>query len=156
MSCTSPSSDDEPQQSDNGGVKTISDKTFIISTGSSKTGESSSTSVPVNRRDSQTVYSSSFKDKNKSAQTNLKVAPVDIVPSPAESTATNEASEVSDFDAGTNLDLVDELENSPQTDYSVFSPLEKNKLSDERVEMILSKGEKTPHSGRKRPAISYK
>lgn len=128
-------------------LQQFSNKTYTISSGTSKNGESS-TSIAVSQRDSQTVYSSSsFKNVIHSKN---RTAPVEVVPSPADSTATNEASEVSDLDAITDFDRV---ACSPANDY-MFSPLEARKLSDE----IINKGEKTPHALKKRPSnnICYK
>ena len=81
---------------------------------------------------------------------------VEVVQSPAESTATNEVSEVSDFDAIDDLDRVDYV-SSPNDYSSIFSPLEPRKLTEENV-MLINKGEKTPHTLKKRPMnmICYK
>lgn len=80
----------------------------------------------------------------------------DVVPSPAESSTTNEASEVSDLDAIVDLDRAGYI-SSPNDYEDVFSPLEVTKLSDENV-MLINKGEKTPHTLKKRPTnmICYK
>jgi hypothetical protein len=140
------SSDDEKSLS----AQQFHDKTYTISTGERKAGEGSS-SIAASQRDSQTVYSSSFKSKCN------KLAPVEVVPSPAESTATNEVSEVSDFDAINDLDRAGYV-SSPSNDYSsIFSPLEPRKLTEENA-MLINKGEKTPHTLKKRPTnmICYK
>jgi cyclin E len=134
----------------------INDKTYTISTSDSKKkfGESSK-SVAVNqRRDSQTVvYSSSSKSNqfvsNKSSKSS---APIEIVSSP-ESATSNGTSEVSDFDAVTNLDVDDLV-----SDYSVFSPLETESLQNDR-KLLVNKNEKTPHSQKKQqpiPTLYYK
>lgn len=138
-------------------LQKFSNKTYTISTGTSKYGESSTSNataaVATSQRDSQTVYSSSsFKNVNNSKS---RTAPVEVAPSPADSTATNdEASEVSDVDAITDFDRV--VQCSPANEY-MFSPLEARKLSDENV-MLINKGEKTPHTLKKRPSnnICYK
>lgn len=74
--------------------------------------------------------------------------PVEVVPSPA--------SEVSDLDAITDLDRAGYV-SSPNDFNSIFSPLEPRKLSDENA-LLISKGEKTPHTLKKRPTnmICYK
>lgn len=85
-----------------------------------------------------------------------KSAPVEAVPSsPAESTATNEVSEL-EFDAITELDRAG-FANSPNDYCNIFSPLETRKLSEESA-MMINKGEKTPHTLKKRPTnmICYK
>lgn len=131
----------------------LNDKTYTISAGGPKMSESS-TLVGAAQRDSQTVYSSSFKC-NVDSKTNKSV-PVEVVPSPADSSATNEVSEVSDFDAITDLDRAGYV--SSPNDYSnIFSPLEPTKLSEENV-MLINKGDKTPHTLKKRPTnnICYK
>lgn len=112
-----------------------------------------STSAATSQRDSQTLYSSSFKS-NIDSKCNKKVT--DVVPSPAESSTTNEASEVSDLDAIVDLDRAGYI-SSPNDYEDVFSPLEATKLSDENV-MLINKGEKTPHTLKKRPTnmICYK
>lgn len=139
------SEDEKPTSS-----KQINNKTYTISSGASKYGESS-TSFAASQRDSQTVYSSSsFKNVISSKS---RTAPVEVVPSPADSTATNEASEASDLGAITDFDRV---ACSPANDY-MFSPLEARKISEENV-MLINKGEKTPHTLKKRPSniICYK
>lgn len=95
------------------------------------------------------MYSSSFK-KNVNSKSNKSV-PVDVVSSPAKSTAT----EVSDI-----VDLA-ELERvgyapSPLNDYSdILSPLESRKLAEENG-VSINKGDKTPHALRKRPTMFYR
>lgn len=98
-----------------------------------------SSTVVASQRDSQTVYTSSYKSI---VSSKIKSMPVEVVPSPAESTATNGASEVSDFDGERG---------GYNSDYSnIFSPLETTKLSEENI-MLINKGEKTPHTLKKRP-----
>lgn len=148
------SSDDEksPQKT----LQTFNDKTYSISSGGTKVGESS-TSVVVSQRDSQTVYSSNSFKNNVNCKSGKSVA-FEVAPSPAESSATTEVSEESDFDVISDLDRVGSYVCSPANDYSnIFSPLETRKLSDENV-MMINKGEKTPHTLKKRPTnmICYK
>lgn len=113
-----------------------------------------STSAAASQRDSQTVYSSSFKS-NANSKYN-KAMTIEVVPSPAESAATNEVSEVSDIDAISDLDRAG-YASSPNDYCDMFSPQEPAKLSDENV-MMINKGEKTPHTLKKRSVnlISYK
>lgn len=141
-----PSSDDEKHKK----KPAINDATYIISTGGSKFGESSKFCAG-NQRDSQSiVYSSSSKSNNKNSNTNL--LPIEVIASPADSASTNEVSEVSDFDAATNLDVDDLV-----SDYSVFSPLETETLQNDR-KLLVNKNEKTPHSQKTRPGslLCYK
>ncbi|XP_070500593.1 G1/S-specific cyclin-E [Chironomus tepperi] len=130
----------------------INDKTYTISTSDAKKkfGECSK-SIAGNQRDSQTVvYSSSSKNNQFVSNKSLKNATtIEIVSSP-ESAGT---SEVSDFDAVTNLD-VDDL----GSDYSVFSPLETESLKNDR-KLLVNKNEKTPHSQKNKqpvPTLYYK
>lgn len=114
-----------------------------------------SKSIAGNQRDSQTVvYSSSSKSNqfvsNKSSKSSSAV--IEIVSSP-ESATSNGTSEVSDFDAVTNLDVDDLV-----SDYSVFSPLETESLKNDR-KLLVNKNEKTPHSQKKQqpvPTLYYK
>lgn len=132
--CTTASSDDEKHQQLK--QKAIN-RTYIISKGEHKVGESSHASGS-NQRDSQTiVYSSSSKSSNKPSV-------VEVIASPGESS--NGASSV-DFDAVPSLEVDDLV-----SDYSVFSPLE-NHPEDRKI-----KNEKTPHSSKKHrtPTLYYK
>ena len=135
----------------------FNDKTYTISTGELKAGECA-TSLVVSQRDSQLVYSSSNFKSNVSDK-NINSVESEVVPSPAASSATNEVSEVSDFDVVGDMDRVGGyVSSSPSKDYSnVFSPLETRKISEENV-MLINKGEKTPHTLKKRPSntICYK
>ena len=97
------------------------------------------------------MYSSSFK-KNVNSKSN-KLVPVEVVASPAESSATNEVSEVSDFDAFSDLDRAGCVA-SPCEYFDTFSPLEERKLNDNDV-MLINKGEKTPHGLKKRPSNNF-
>lgn len=135
----------------------INDKTYTISSNDAKTklGECSK-SIAGNQRDSQTVvYSSSSKNNqfvsNKSSKSSSAV--IEIVSSP-ESATSNGTSEVSDFDAVTNLDVDDLV-----SDYSVFSPLETESHKNDR-KLLVNKNEKTPHSQKKQqqpvPTLYYK
>lgn len=133
----------------------FNDKTYTISTGELNVGESSA-SLVVSQRDSQLVYSSSNFKSNVNGKNSNSVAS-EVVPSPAESSATNDASEVSDFDVVGDMDRIGAYVLSPSDYCNVFSPLETRKLSDENV-MLINKGEKTPHTLKKRPSntICYK
>lgn len=145
---STPSSDDEKQQQIK--QQAINDATYIISTNDAKVSGESSRAIAGNQRDSQTiVYSSRSKglhssnsnsSNNKNNKNNTKAVPIEIASSPAESTV-SEASEVSEFDAVTNLD-VDDLVSD---DYSVFSPLENESIQHDR-KLLVNKNEKTPHS----------
>lgn len=136
----------------------FNDKTYTISTGELKAGECAATSLVVSQRDSQLVYSSSNFKSNISDK-NINSVESEVVPSPAASSATNEVSEVSDFDVVGEMDRVGGYVTlSPSKDYgNVFSPLETRKISEENV-MLINKGEKTPHTLKKRPSntICYK
>lgn len=145
------SSDDEKVTAQ----QTFNDKTYTISTVESKAGECSAPLV-VSQRDSQLVYSSSNFKSNVNGKSSNSVAS-EVVPSPAESSATNDASEVSDFDVVGDMDRVGGYVSSPNDYCNVFSPLESRKLSEENV-MLINKGEKTPHTLKKRPSntICYK
>lgn len=121
-----------------------------------KEGECSA-SLVVSQRDSQLVYSSSNYKSNVSGKI-INSVESEVVPSPVESSATNEVSEVSDFDVVGDMDRIGGYVSSPNNDYgNVFSPLETRKLSEENV-MLMNKGEKTPHTLKKRPSntICYK
>lgn len=140
------STDDEKESPEN----RRKDKTYTISTGDAKEGECSATIV-VSQRDSQTVYSSSFKSNVNSKS---KLVQAEAVPSPAES---NGGSEAAEFDAIGDSNRVGFM-SSPANDYlNMFSPLEERKLTEEN-KILISKGEKTPHTLKKRPAnlICYK
>jgi Cyclin, N-terminal domain len=145
------SSDDEKHQKhQQKSQQAFRDATYTISTtkGASKVGECSKKSIAGNQRDSHNMYISSSKSSKQKQQASLPVDR-DVSSSPAESSASNETSEVSsDFDAVTNLD-VDEL----VSDYSVFSPLESENLHDDR-KLLVSKNEKTPHSQKRRTTTS--
>ncbi|CRL00456.1 CLUMA_CG013719, isoform A [Clunio marinus] len=135
-------------------------KTFTNTIGQLKVDGSStaSSSFAVNQRDSQTVNNSSIKKivNSKSINNSNKSVPVEVAPSPAESiSTTHTVSEVSDFDVITDLDR-DEYD---EDDYgNVYSPFEGTKLTDETALILASKGEKTPHTLKKRPTnvICYK
>lgn len=108
-----------------------------------------SKSVTGSQRDSQTMYSSSFKKKVNSKSN--KCVPVEVVPSPAESTTTV----LSDIVDLAELERVG-FEPSPSVDYNeVLSPLESRKLVDDS-EVSINKGDKTPHALRKRSSMSYR
>lgn len=81
----------------------------------------------------------------------------EVVLSPADSAATNEVSEVSDFDAVGEMDRVGGYVSSPSNYGDVFSPLEAQKLSAENA-MLIHKGLKTPHTQKNGPlnTIRYK
>lgn len=141
------SSDDEKATAQ----KTLNDKTSTISSGELKVGES-----VVSQRDSQLVYSSSSFKNNVNSKNSKSVAP-EVVLSPADSAATNEVSEVSDFDAVGEMDRVGGYVSSPSNYGDVFSPLEAQKLSAENA-MLINKGLKTPHTQKNGPlnTIRYK
>jgi hypothetical protein len=71
------------------------------------------------------------------------VSAVEDVSSPVESLTTNETSEACDEDLFSII----------QGDFDVFSPLEAGKLYHEDA-LLMSKGEKTPHTLKKRPSNS--
>lgn len=133
-SCTT---DDEKLQL----KQTAINRTFIISKGDTKVGESSRAIAgsSSNQRDSHTiVYSSSSKSSLKPS--------AEIIASPGESS--NGASSV-DFDGVPSLEVDDLV-----SDYSVFSPLEIESHPEDRK----IKNEKTPHSSKKHrtPTLYYK
>lgn len=103
-----------------------------------KLGESSS--AIVNARDSQPSYSSSSKNHLNSLKSKSVSAVQDDASSPIESVPTNKSSEACDEDLF-------------QSDFDVFSPLESRKPSNEEA-LLISKGEKTPHTLKKRPSNS--
>lgn len=108
-----------------------------------------SKSIAGSQRDSQTVYSSSFK-KIVNSKSNKSV-PVEVVPSPVVSTAT----EVSDIIDLTELERVGCVP-SPSDDFGdALSPLETRKFVEDN-ELPMIKGDKTPHALRKRPSMFYR
>lgn len=126
--------------------QSINDVTYTISSADSNILGECSKSIAGNQRDSQTtkVYSSSSKNNqfvsiNSSNDNKSKESPIEIVSSPESS------SEVSDFDAVTNLD--------DMSDFSVFSPLESENHQNDR-KLLVNKNEKTPHSQKKQQPIS--
>ncbi|KAG5675623.1 hypothetical protein PVAND_005512 [Polypedilum vanderplanki] len=135
----------------------INDATYIISSGS-KLGENSKSAIASNQRDSQSIVYNSCSSKksnnnSKHSSSHSKIVTVEIVSSPAESTSsTNGASEISECDAVTTLEVEDLV-----SDYGVLSPLETDSLKHDR-KLLSNKNEKTPHSQKTRPGsvLCYK
>lgn len=130
---------------------TINDATYIISNSGESSKKTDVNHTTVYSSSSKIINSSSCSSKSRSNHSKKIVTNIEIVSSsPVESA--NEASEVSDFEAVTSLDVEDLV-----SDYGVLSPLEAEGLHNDR-KLLVNKNEKTPHSQKTRPGsmLCYK